>query len=53
MCHYLKKEAQYSVSMTRKMQGRKLKRHAVVYKDARFITLFQVHAHDDSKFLLF
>ena len=36
----------------KKNASRKLKKHIVVHKDARFITLFQVHTYDDSEFLL-
>ena len=40
------------MSLTRKVQSHKIKRRIVVYEDARFIILFQVHTYDDSKFLL-
>ena len=49
-CHFLKDRTHFSVSLARKVQSHKLKRHYVVYKDAGFLTLFQVHTYDDSKF---
>ena len=52
-CHYLKNGTHNFVSLTRKMQSHKLKRHIVVNKDARFITFFQVHTYEDSDLLLF
>ena len=39
------------MSLTRKVQGNKIKRRIEVYKDARFITLLLVDAYDDSIFL--
>ena len=51
-CHYLKNGTHNSVTLTRKLQIHKSKRHIVVSKDARFTSLFQVHTYDDSKFLL-
>ena len=49
---YMKKGTHNSVFLARKVQSHKRKRLNAVYKDARFITLFQVHTYDDSKFLL-
>ena len=51
-CNYLRNGTHNFLSLTRKVQSRKINRRIVVYKDARFITLFQVLPLDDSKFLL-
>ena len=52
LCHYLEIGTNNSVSLTRKVQSHKIKRHIVAYKDARFITLFQICTYDFSKLLL-
>ena len=49
-CPYLKNWTHNSVPLTRKVQSHKVKWHFVVNKDARFITLFEIHTYDDSKF---
>ena len=46
-CHYLKNGTHNSVSLSRKVQSPKIRRHIVVNRDARFISLFQVHSYDD------
>ena len=43
-CHFEKKVgAIIPMSLTRKVQGHEIKRHIVVYKDARFLTFLEIH----------